>query len=59
MCDDNEILIRTTERLVEIARRILRLAKEMADENISPGEVSAQAYAEAERLREISDELKD
>ena len=55
----NHIISQTSQRLVEIANRILRLAQEVADENVSPDEVSAQAYAEAECLRQISDELKE
>jgi hypothetical protein len=59
MCGDDDVLLRTAERLIEIARRILRLATEVAEEEIAPGEVAAQAYAEAERLRELADILKD
>ena len=55
----NDIISRTSLQLVEIANRILRLAQEVADENVSPDEVSAQTYAEAECLRQISDELKE
>lgn len=55
----NDIIFHTSQRLVEIANRILRLAQDIADENVSPDEVSAQAYAEAECLRQISDELKE
>ena len=58
MCGDDDVLLRTAERLIEIARRILRLATEVAEEEIAPGEVAAQAYAEAERLRELADILK-
>lgn len=59
MCDNDDMLQRTGERLVEIARRILKLANDVIEENVSPGEVSAEVYAEAEHLREISEELKD
>lgn len=44
---------------MEIARRTLHLAHETAEEDISSEEVAARAFAEAECVKQITEELKD
>lgn len=59
MCGGDDILVGTAERLLEIAKRLFELAKEVVREEVSPGDVAAGAFAEAEYLGKISEELKD
>ena len=48
-----------SNRLLEIARRLLNASKELSREELSPDDVAAVCFAEAEVLLDIADRLRD
>ena len=46
-------------QLLEIARRLLDVSKQVAREELSPDDVAAMCFAEAETLLDIAEKLRD